>query len=304
MNSPFEIRLPREKDETALSTAERERALPGWWTTDCPHLTLVAEQAGKTVAELRVADRSYPKPTMREGDCELRLVVAAAFRRQRIGAALFHRALDFANAQCCRRLTATYFEGDPGDAGKRFLLSRSFVPFETYRPAHLDLDSFDPVEWSGAIERLRAQEVQITTLAELGDSPILRQQLYELECRARSTQPFRKQGDYVPISPHSWAAAMESKSSDTVFIAYSATAGRPVGVVSGLSGAFTGVDPAWRGRGIATGLKVYALTRAKEIGLRRVETENHEDNAPMLAINRKLGYVADPVEVNCLLRID
>jgi GNAT superfamily N-acetyltransferase len=52
----------------------------------------------------------------------------------------------------------------------------------------------------------------------------------------------------------------------------------------------TGTLPEHRGRGLATLAKRASLTRAAEIGITRVYTGNDVTNAPMLAINRRLGY--------------
>jgi GNAT superfamily N-acetyltransferase len=46
----------------------------------------------------------------------------------------------------------------------------------------------------------------------------------------------------------------------------------------------------FRGRGIATALKSQSLVRAAELGATIVITSNEELNAPMLAVNAKLGY--------------
>lgn len=46
----------------------------------------------------------------------------------------------------------------------------------------------------------------------------------------------------------------------------------------------------YRGRGIATALKSHSLARAAELGVTIVLTDNEERNAPMLAVNTKLGY--------------
>jgi GNAT superfamily N-acetyltransferase len=46
----------------------------------------------------------------------------------------------------------------------------------------------------------------------------------------------------------------------------------------------------FRGRGIATALKSQSLARAAELGATIVITGNEELNAPMLAVNSKLGY--------------
>lgn len=53
---------------------------------------------------------------------------------------------------------------------------------------------------------------------------------------------------------------------------------------------FTGVARAWRGRGVATALKVEQLHRARAAGMTAVRTENVEGNEPIRAINRRLGY--------------
>jgi RimJ/RimL family protein N-acetyltransferase len=56
----------------------------------------------------------------------------------------------------------------------------------------------------------------------------------------------------------------------------------------------TGVDREYRRRGLATGLKVLAIARAREMGYRSIRTFNDSTNAPMLAINRKLGFARKP----------
>lgn len=53
---------------------------------------------------------------------------------------------------------------------------------------------------------------------------------------------------------------------------------------------FTGTHPERRGAGLATLAKLTALHRAERAGVREVWTGNDAENAPMLAINRKLGF--------------
>ncbi|HYF80950.1 MAG TPA: GNAT family N-acetyltransferase [Symbiobacteriaceae bacterium] len=61
---------------------------------------------------------------------------------------------------------------------------------------------------------------------------------------------------------------------------------------------FTGIEREYRGRGIALALKVVSLEYARSIGAREIFTSNHSVNAPMLAINRKLGYLPEPGSFN------
>jgi GNAT superfamily N-acetyltransferase len=53
---------------------------------------------------------------------------------------------------------------------------------------------------------------------------------------------------------------------------------------------FTATSPAVRGRGIARALKYETMAQAIELGYERVRTSNDRDNAPILHINREMGY--------------
>jgi RimJ/RimL family protein N-acetyltransferase len=54
---------------------------------------------------------------------------------------------------------------------------------------------------------------------------------------------------------------------------------------------YTGTLPEFRGRGLALAAKLGVLHWAAENGVTQVGTVNDETNAPMLAINGRLGYV-------------
>jgi GNAT superfamily N-acetyltransferase len=53
---------------------------------------------------------------------------------------------------------------------------------------------------------------------------------------------------------------------------------------------FTGVEPEARGHGLAIALKLCVIAVAKNAGFSQMRTNNLSTNAPMLAINRKLGF--------------
>ena len=53
----------------------------------------------------------------------------------------------------------------------------------------------------------------------------------------------------------------------------------------------TGVLPDYRGRGIAMALKLHTIEYVRQLGYDCIKTDNDSINAPMLAINNKLGFV-------------
>ncbi|GCE09357.1 hypothetical protein KDAU_66860 [Dictyobacter aurantiacus] len=56
----------------------------------------------------------------------------------------------------------------------------------------------------------------------------------------------------------------------------------------------TGVEPEYRGRGIALALKLLVIRCARKYGVAYLRTNNDSENVPMLTVNRKLGYLPVP----------
>ncbi|MFE9392590.1 GNAT family N-acetyltransferase [Streptomyces sp. NPDC006784] len=65
----------------------------------------------------------------------------------------------------------------------------------------------------------------------------------------------------------------------------------------------TGTRRAFRGRGLARLAKLAALRRARAAGYRHAYTGNDATNAPMLAVNRRLGYAEVATEWRCVKRL-
>ena len=65
----------------------------------------------------------------------------------------------------------------------------------------------------------------------------------------------------------------------------------------------TDVIRSHRRRGIATALKVHALSKAKTTEAEFVETDNEENN-PMFGLNQKLGFKAVPAWIEYRLVLD
>ena len=57
---------------------------------------------------------------------------------------------------------------------------------------------------------------------------------------------------------------------------------------------YTASHPEYRGRGLARAVKLQSLSQAVELGVPIVGTDNDAENAAMLHINEKMGYVRRP----------
>lgn len=270
-----------------------------WWHDGRPETSLhqvATTDGGQIVGDLQAVDRGFPEPTRRPGQCHFSLVVASDCRRQGIGGTLYAAVETFARHRQARLLYTSFMDAPEAPAAP-FLRRRGFEPLERFHPSFLDLAPFEPVRFEPALRRVEAQGIRLCTYAEMGDTSRHRQCLYKLEQAARASQPFREVLPYVPTPFDEWQEEFNRREPATVFIAISASTDTWAGVVTGLEWYFTGVHPDWRGRGIAMALKVLCLATAKKRDITRMETENHEDNAAMLAINRKLGFVFTTPEV-------
>jgi mycothiol synthase len=276
----FDLRPYQETDEEAVkrigAVAAEER--------DCAALRLVA---GEPIAgHVQIVDRSTT-PIRRQGVCDMYLIVAPQRRRQGMGSALYQAAMSFAQARQARRVK-TWFDSADEDA-TAFYSRRGWVEIEREYPSTLDVRAFDPSRFRSAIERVERQGVRLLTYAEAGDTPEHRRKLYDLVTAAREHSPWQESAPDVQEPFESWAESMEKWPAETLLIAE--VDGRWVGVTTRPDWPYTGVLLEYRGRGIATALKARQIALHQAAGGEVIETENHANNAPMLAVNRKLGYV-------------
>jgi len=162
----------------------------------------------------------------------------------------------------------------------------------------LDLTQFDPTPFDRTLRKVKESGIVIKTVAELEAEgvdwlPLSYELSWELLQDVPLPHPPKKMSfeDYTkwvrrPIYwfPQGWVVAMDGDqwvgSSDLQPTHADATV-----AMTGL----TGVVRSHRRRGIATALKVTALGRAREAGVKTVKTGNEENN-PMLQLNFQLGF--------------
>jgi GNAT superfamily N-acetyltransferase len=169
----------------------------------------------------------------------------------------------------------------------------------------LDLASFDDSRFVGAIGAASAAGggLHFFSLADAGDTESARRQLWEINTRAAQDVPgntgevrpfeifvqqvchsswYRPDGQILVADPNNLVVGMSA-----------------VGYFTNADGAYmynmmTGVLPEYRGRGIALALKLQTIECARRYGALYVRTNNDSENAPMLALNEKLGYRREP----------
>jgi GNAT superfamily N-acetyltransferase len=229
----------------------------------------------------------------------LTLAVLPAFRRLGTGTALFAAASEHA-----REMGKDGFqlEIDQTSAdGLDFLGRRGFR--ETGRSRMVERDLRD-IRDLGDLGDIRPQDpaaisgIRFTTLA---DEPGLLQGVHQVAVAAFPD---------IPIGGDPWVAGELDEFRardvdrpgiplDAFMIAVEEGSGRPVGYASlqYLPGSrrrawhdMTGVLPEFRGRRIATALKLRTIRWAVDAGLDALITGNDVENAPMRAINARLGY--------------
>ncbi|HLL80225.1 MAG TPA: GNAT family N-acetyltransferase [Ktedonobacteraceae bacterium] len=242
---------------------------------------------------------------MPPGQLWARVVVDPVHQRRGAGTYLYERAIEIARSQNSTRIMSDVKEDCP--ACLRFAEQRGFrVEHHTFE-SRLDLATFDEARFAGVIEAVEASGIRFFTLAELGDTEEARRHLYEINMRFSQDNPGRA-GHSTMTYEEFTGRVFNSRwfRSDGQIIAADTTdpndGDKWVGLAAvgyypksnSMHNAFTGVDRAYRGRHIALALKLQAIRVARAYHATSIRTDNDSENAPMLAINRKLGYQQEP----------
>jgi GNAT superfamily N-acetyltransferase len=212
-----------------------------------------------------------------------------------LGSALWDAGLDFLRDQGATRLSSETVDNDP--AGLAFAQHHEFTIDRNLFHSHLNLETFDESPYLPIIANLEAQGIRFCTLADLPDPPDTNGAFCELnlacvrdipgEVWDFSTYPaffqerilgarwFRREGNILAMDGETWVGFATVSLNLEKRSAYNFT---------------TGVIRGYRGRKIALALKVLAARYARQQGALQVDTDNDSFNAPMLAVNRKMGY--------------
>jgi GNAT superfamily N-acetyltransferase len=203
------------------------------------------------------------------------------------------------------------------DRAIRFLEERDYELKTRAHSSKLELADFDPEPWLDTVRFVTQSGIVVKNLIELRrDDPDFAHKIYAMENEIDKDIPYHD--TFTPRPFDLWLQRFEDSPNriDEAFLIaldgddyvgitmLSSTRATDKALFTGL----TGVRRPYRRRGIATALKVRALSYAKanyrtaEGGIPYVTTEN-EVNNPMYQINVRLGFIKAPDWMSYLLTL-
>lgn len=288
------IRVARAADLPAVAALTYEVAPEMALTADelaheqtlTPGARRFVAEVGGELAGVGVASIFYARDAEFEGSWTT-LQVREPYRRRGVGAALLARVAEHATVLGKGSLHMWTSEAR-AEAGP-WLARRGFAEHERAKYVALPLAGLAPPAADPP------PGVELTTLAA---RPELVPAIYDAALEAEADIP--SADAFVPLTIEQWrtfAVDRPDLPHDGCVVALAgdgvvgwASMGLPAARPGVGYHNMTGVRRAWRGRGVAGALKRATIAWAIGRGLEELETENDEANAPMRAINRRLGY--------------
>lgn len=277
------------------------------WVADLPegrvvHRVVALDERECVVGYGVAAHETWYAP----GLFNLWVIVDKAHRDQGTGARLYEDVLAFAVNHGITSLESEVREDDLNALD--FAYRRGYRVKLRLFESVLNLDTFDDSPYQPYLADLRAAGIHFFSMADAGDTPEARRKLYDLNLTVVRDIPgsdedwfsfedfernvcgapwYRPEGQWLAADGERWVGMsavmmIPEKSSSYNLI--------------------TGVLGEYRGRKIAQALKLLAVAYARSQGAHSMRTHNNSLNAPMLAVNRKLGYAPEPGKI--LLRVD
>ena len=221
-------------------------------------------------------------------------------QRQGVGTEIYDHIVETLSAKEPKILDSWTREDKTEAIG--FLRKRGYEQVMRGQNSRITLSEFDPTKWDDVVQRVRDSGIRIVPLEELKEKdPDWRKKLYELdwllsldvpevdEPKKREFEVYCRQTfDKPTFFPEAFFVALDGD--DYVGVSMLEL---DLADPSKLQTDLTGVIRSHRRRGIATALKVHALSKAKTTDARFVDTDNEENN-PMYTLNVKLGFEPTP----------
>ncbi|RYG22969.1 GNAT family N-acetyltransferase, partial [bacterium] len=246
---------------------------------------LVAEQEGEVVCWGRTMRMPHDAPEHRQID----VASLPAFRQKGLGTAMLETLVGIGGES----LKANVRDDDAESL--RFVERHGFVRYRHLFESRLNLETVDlDLLWQ-AIDRAEQSGVRFFSFAETAMDSEAKRRLWSVNSISNLDQPGQ---DEPKPTFEDWCTIVTDAGWFEPAAQILAAVGDEwvgLGAVGTFSPAryynlYTGVLKPYRGRGIATALKALGIRYAQSRGATSIRTNNDSQNAPMLSINRRLGY--------------
>src|SRR5262245_28966327 len=238
------------------------------------------------------------------------LMVHADWRERGIGGYLLRGILAALQSMPAATLQSRALD-DQTDS-LQFLRRRGFVETHRMVELHLNLSEADLTRLAELPQSLAAQGIEFTTLRQEGQDERFWARLTDLQQAAVSGWPDPDPdgvitiptGDEVRRMFDSWQTTPDTfflAKSDGMFIGYTALSPDHC-APDAMGQGPPAVSREYRGRGVATTLKVLALTHAQRQGWRTASTRSA--SPAMIRVNEKLGFQRGRAEVRLVRKLE
>jgi len=238
------------------------------------------------------------------------LMVHADWRKQGIGGGLLGAVLAALQSMPAATLQARAWD-DHTDS-LRFLRRRGFVETHRMVELHLNLSEADLTPLAELPHNLTAQGIEFTTQRQEAQDDRFWTKLTDLQRAAVIGWPDPDPDGAVTIPTEddvrrmfdSWRTTSDTfflAKADGAFIGYTAL-GPDHSAPEAIGTGPTAVRPEYRGHGVATALKVIALTHAKRQGWRTAVTRSA--SPAMIRVNEKFGFQRGRAEVRLVRKLE
>jgi GNAT superfamily N-acetyltransferase len=241
------------------------------------HAAWVAEDGGKVIAN-GWAFRTFFSEGSTSAQCSVN--VLGSHRRRGIGNELYERVATHFEVLGATSGLVSFPESDAGVA---------FATTHGFREERAEAESVLEVR---TVDERPAPDVELRAVADI--DPRL---AYEADIAATRDMPSTEIINVVPYeewiehvldypfftAEGSFVALVDDVPAAVSLLIADEESGRGANM-------FTGTQQAYRGRGLGLAVKLASIEWAKAHGITQLVTRNDETNAPMLAINRRLGY--------------
>jgi mycothiol synthase len=167
----------------------------------------------------------------------------------------------------------------------------------------LNLENFDATPFAGLIQKLEAQGFSFKTIDQLRNDPERDQKLCDLGNAVSNDVPLGLVNTPLSLEQFKKSILEISWAREEAFVVaiyngqYVAVNNLGVDANGNSFVDVTGVLPDFRGRGLASALKLLGIQWAQKQGIKEMFTNNDAINIPMIAVNEKFGFAKRPSQI-------